>query len=221
MGKFCQSCNCTAETNFTRKINCQCSVPRSRERQIIYDSPYHKQLVTAETTLFGNNFAHTGDKGTAWTRLVPPLGHWFSIWGVPQDRFLTACRLLTFQPRQPLSLFCFFYFYEAPVAKQEVGFAVCSGFCAQHALLSLFFHKTTYVRTVIRACGLTSSQMKLVSRDCCQHPITPFPLSSFCAFTANSQIKNHCPRGSVLSYRTAPPCLRPVQHQCTFSVPQS
>lgn len=114
MGKFCQSCNCTAETNFTRKINCQCSVPRSRERQIIYDSPYHKQLVTAETTLFGNNFAHTGDKGTAWTRLVPPLGHWFSIWGVPQDRFLTACRLLTFQPRQPLSLFFFFLLLWSP-----------------------------------------------------------------------------------------------------------
>lgn len=193
-------------------------MPWSREQQIIYDSPYHQQLVTAEKTLFGNNFAHTGNKGTAWTRLVPPLGHWFCMWGVPQDGHFTACRLLTFQPRQPVSLFFFF-------TSMKPGRKARSWLCCMFWLLcTARTVKFVFPQDDICANCNTRVQVNfqpneeigsswLLPTSC--HPISPFPLSSFCAFTTNSQV--HCPRGSVRSYRTAPPCLRPVQNQCAHS----
>lgn len=168
-------------------------------------------LFIVETMLAGYNFAHTGEKGTAWTRLAPSLGHWFSIRGSPQENISPACFHLTFQWRQPLSLYS--------LTSTEYR---CNARSWLHcvfwmlSLSSLFCHKTTFVCSCKTCMWVAFQPTKEVGSAVRLMPTScPQPQSSNILHVRNTfAVENHCSRGSVRSYRTVPLGLT----QCNTSV---
>lgn len=157
-------------------------------------------LFIVETMLAGYNFAHTGEKGTAWTRLAPSLGHWFSIRGSPQENISPACFHLTFQWRQPLSL------YSLTSTQYR-----CNARSWLHcvfwmlSLSSLFCHKTTFVCSCKTCMWVASHQPKKLDPQyvSCQHPVPNHNLLTFCTSAIHSRLRTTAPE---VAYVHTGPC---------------